>query len=168
MPKDAVTAALLTQLERTQQGEPWYGSSREQALKGISFSDAAKHPINGAPSIWELVLHMTSWTREVAQRLEGAAPGAPADGDWPKVGTVSARAWTQAKADLAAAHAELVAAAAELSSARLARIVGTVPSPPLGTGTTVAGMLVGLAQHDAYHVGQLFLLRRALKAKAAR
>ncbi|MEO5798747.1 MAG: DinB family protein [Gemmatimonadales bacterium] len=166
MKQQSITDALFEQMDRTQGGEPWYGPARELALKGITFTEAAKHPIKGAPSIWELVLHMRSWTREVARRLSGAAPGVPADGDWPPIKIVNARAWTKAKAELAAAHAELIAAARGLSPAWLARIVGELHSPPLGTGTTVAGMLVGLAQHDAYHVGQLFLLRRALKAKS--
>lgn len=161
-----VTADLLEQLHRTQNGEPWYGSSRAKALKGISFTDAAKHPIKGAPSIWELVLHMASWTREVARRMGGAAPAEPADGDWPAVSVKNARAWTRAKASLEAAHAELIVAAQGLTSAQLGKRVGELHSPPLGTGTTMAGMLVGLAQHDAYHIGQLFILRRALKSKA--
>lgn len=161
----SVTTDLLLQIERTQAGEPWYGSSRVQALKGIAFADAAKHPIKGGPSIWELVLHMTSWTREVTRRLGGAAPATPVEGDWPEIATQSARAWTKAKADLAAAHAELVEAASKLSQAQLARRVGELHSPALGTGTTVSGMLVGLAQHDAYHIGQLFVTRRALKGK---
>ena len=161
----SVTTDLLQQLERTQAGEPWYGSSRVQALKGIAFTDAASHPIKGAPSMWELVLHMTSWTREVSRRIAGAAPATPVDGDWPPVAAVNARAWTRAKSALAEAHTHLLAASSGLRPAQLAKRVGELPSPALGTGTTVAGMLVGLAQHDAYHIGQLFLLRRALRAK---
>jgi len=39
---------------------------------------------------------------------------------------------------------------------------------PLGTGTTFLVMLHGVAQHDAYHAGQMKLLRKALDAVAPR
>lgn len=161
----SLASELFQQIERTQAGEPWYGASRTAALQGVTFTAAALHPIANAPSLWELVLHMTAWTREVTRRLKGAAPAIPIEGDWPAVGKVSARAWGAAKRELAAAHAELLEAAQALTTAQLAKRVGAAHSPPLGTGTTNAGMLVGLAQHDAYHTGQLFTTRRALARK---
>jgi uncharacterized damage-inducible protein DinB len=114
--------------------------------------------------MWELVLHMTSWTDEVRRRLGGAEPGTPDAGDWPPVTDVSEAAWERAKAGLAAAHAALLADAARLSATDLARRVGTVRDPELGTGVTYAGLLVGLAQHDAYHTGQLALVRRLIES----
>jgi hypothetical protein len=35
--------------------------------------------------------------------------------------------------------------------------------PALGTGATYRGMVNGLVQHNAYHSGQLALLRKALR-----
>lgn len=157
-------AALIDQLAATQDGEPWYGSSRAAALDGVTAAQAASHPIEGAPSIWELVLHMTSWTREVARRLGGAAPGAPKDGDWPDVGKATEARWQAAQLALASANDELVEAIRGLDEAALARRVGDSASRELGTGPSAAAMLLGLAQHDAYHIGQLFTTRRALDA----
>jgi len=36
--------------------------------------------------------------------------------------------------------------------------------PPLGSGVPFEVMLHGLAQHNAYHAGQIALLRRALRS----
>ena len=160
---DTTFTAVLEQLRRTHAGDPWYGSSRARFLEGMSALDAARRPAGTAHSVWELVLHMTSWTDEVRRRLAGTEPGAPEAGDWPEVGEVSDVAWARAVERLAAAHAALLADAERLSPHDLARPVGDVRDPALGTGVTRAGMLVGLAQHDAYHTGQLALIRRLVE-----
>jgi hypothetical protein len=69
--------ALATDLERAVSGQPWHGPSLAMLLEGVTARDAAAHPIAGAHSIWELALHLTAWTDEVARRLGGAAPSEP-------------------------------------------------------------------------------------------
>jgi uncharacterized damage-inducible protein DinB len=150
--------ALLAQLRASHDGEPWYGSPRMQFLRGLSPDRAAAHPITGAHSIWELVLHATAWTREVQRRLMGNAPGEPREGDWTQPGDTSGAAWHAALVSLDDAHDAVVRHVATLSDEDLAR--------PVGNGVTVGEMLVGLAQHDAYHSGQLAILRRALDRAA--
>lgn len=150
--------AILSQLRASHDGEPWYGSPRMQFLRGISPDRAAAHPITGARSIWELVLHVTAWTHEVQQRLRGEPPGEPAAGDWPEVGDTSGASWHAALVRLDDAHDAVVRHVATLTEEDLARVVGN--------GVTVGEMLVGLAQHDAYHTGQLAILRRALDRAA--
>lgn len=156
---------ILTQLIAGHDGDPWYGSSRARLLRGVAAADAAATPIPGGHSIWQLVLHMTAWTEEVHRRLDGAAPAEPARGDWPALpAEPTEAAWRAARAALTRAHAKVAATAAGLTPRQLARPVGLSREPALGTGVTVGEMLVGLAQHDAYHVGQVALVRRALAA----
>ena len=154
-------AALIQQFSATHDGDPWYGSSRAKLLAGLTPEQAAAHPVGGGHSIWELVLHMTAWTNEVGRRLERHPAAEPREGDWPTVPAISNEAWGSAQAALGAAHARLLATIAALPSTRWAEPVGRSSEPALGTGVSVAGMLVGLAQHDAYHAGQVALLRRA-------
>jgi uncharacterized damage-inducible protein DinB len=154
-------AALIQQFTATHDGDPWFGSSRSSLLAGLTPEQAAAHPIPGGHSIWQLVLHMTAWTNEVGRRLEGHPAAEPREGDWPPVPTISSEAWDAAQADLGAAHARVLATIAVLPPIRWAEPVGRSRQPELGTGVTVTGMLVGLAQHDAYHCGQVALLRRA-------
>ena len=80
---------------------------------------------------------------------------------------MSEAAWANALAALERAHGALLATASGLSAAQLAIRVGEIQDAALGTGVTVAGMLVGLAQHDAYHTGQLALLRQLIAASNA-
>ena len=153
---------LLTQYIASHDGDPWYGSSRTRLLRGVSAADAAATPIPGGHSIWQLVLHMTAWTEEVQRRLDGAEPTTPARGDWPDVPTPTDAAWRAAKAALSRAHATLARTVESLPPQRLSRPVGKTREPGLGTGVTIGEMLVGLAQHDAYHTGQVAQLRQLL------
>lgn len=151
---------LLEELAHAWNGDPWHGSSAADILEGIDATTAAAHPIPGAHSIWELVLHMTGWVREAARRLEGNEPGEPECGDWPEPGDTSARAWKAAVADLGAAHDELRAVVASLEESTLTGLPAGVRNRALGTGVNAYRLLHGIAQHDAYHAGQIALLRK--------
>jgi|KBSSwiStaDraftv2_1062776.scaffolds.fasta_scaffold12182_4 uncharacterized damage-inducible protein DinB len=154
--------SLLQQLAATHDGDPWYGPSRSGLLSGLTPDQALAHSVAGGHSIWELVLHMTAWTNEVRRRLGGQPAAEPVEGDWPAVGPVSAESWDRARAALAEAHAELLAAARALPPSRWDEPVGDTREPALGTGVTMGGMLIGFAQHDAYHTGQVAQMRRAV------
>jgi len=156
-----IPEALIQQLSATHAGDPWYGTSREKLLDGISAKQASMKPITGGHSIWEQVLHMISWTREVTRRIQGQAPASPVEGDWPSPRNDSDQEWSATRTQLTDAHAELLAAIRNQPSDRWDQPVGPVRDPALGTGITVLGMVIGLAQHDAYHIGQIATLRRA-------
>jgi uncharacterized damage-inducible protein DinB len=159
---------LQAQFVATHDGDPWYGSSRTRILRGVTAADASAHPIPGGHSIWQLVLHMTAWTEEVHRRLDGAAPSDPERGDWPAVPVATDAAWRSARAALTRAHRNVARAVETLSPRRLQSPVGVSREPALGSGVTVAEMIVGLAQHDAYHCGQIVLLKQALSAQSTR
>jgi len=145
-------------------GDPWHGSSVDALLADVTLEQAVAHPVAGAHSIIEIVLHLAAWTREVASRLRGNPPGLPAIGDWPAHEGEAASAWESARQALHEAHADLLGALGDCPEDCLAEMVGTGREPALGTGVSFAIMLLGVAQHDAYHAGQIALLRRALAA----
>jgi uncharacterized damage-inducible protein DinB len=156
--------ALRHDLHQIYDGDPWHGSSIKTVLAGLDADTAARRPLPHAHTIWELVLHMTSWTREVASRVGGADAKDPVD--WPEPNLAGAgAAWEAAKRDLAAAHAELEAKVAGLGPEDLLRWVGDQRDPRLGTGLPVGTVIRGLLQHDAYHQGQIAILRRAVEQR---
>jgi uncharacterized damage-inducible protein DinB len=146
-------------------GEPWHGFSTRRILDGITTRQAAARPGGGAHSIWEIVLHMTAWTREVAARLRGREPGDPAEGDWPPAGDATEARWRAARAALDAAQRELSDAVADVPDARWHERLGS-PDAALGTGRTRLETLEGLAVHHGYHAGQIALLKRLLADRA--
>jgi uncharacterized damage-inducible protein DinB len=149
--------ALREDLRKVYDGDPWHGSSITDVLKGIDADVAARRSIPDAHTIWELVLHMTGWTREVASRVRGAQPKSPPE-DWPvpRFGA-GAAGWQAARDDLAAAQREIEAAVDQLTAADLVRWIEN----PDGTGYTVGTVIRGLLQHHTYHEGQIALLKRA-------
>lgn len=152
--------SLRRDLHAIYDGDPWHGSSIKTVLDGIDADTAALRAIPNAHTIWELVLHMTSWTREVASRVAGADARDPID--WPEPPRAGgAAAWEAAKRDLAKAHAELEEQVAAIQPKDLLRWVGDQRDPALGTGLPVGTVIRGLLQHHAYHQGQIAILRRA-------
>jgi uncharacterized damage-inducible protein DinB len=149
------------EVRRASSGDPWHGCAIKEILTGVDARAAAGKPLAGAHSIWEIVLHITAWTREVARRIKGAAPQQPIEGDWPAVAVTSPEAWETARLELHKAHELLVAALRDFPESRLDECVGEVRNAPLGTGVSYYQTLHGLVQHDAYHAGQIALLKKA-------
>jgi len=153
--------ALRDDLRKVYDGEPWHGSSIRDVLKGVDANTAALRSIPSAHTIWELVLHMTGWTREVASRVRGADAKSPPE-DWPAPRTDGGvAAWRSAQDELAAAHKHLEKAVDSLKPEDLVRWIGDQRDPALGTGLTVGTVIRGLMQHHTYHQGQIALLKRA-------
>lgn len=154
---------LADELDRAWRGDPWHGPSLEKILDGVDAAGAAARPIPDAHTIWELLLHLTAWTGEVTRRLGGADPGEPAEGDWPPIPVPTPSAWEAARRDFARAQETVLRAVRSTPESRLGEPVGRVRDPALGTGITCGQMLHGLAQHHAYHGGQISLLRKCAR-----
>ena len=153
--------ALRDDLEQVYEGDPWHSSSITVVLNGIDAETAARRTVPNVHTIWELVLHMTGWTREVASRVRGA-DAKDTEEDWPEQPKKpTAAAWRAAQDDLRAAHQELIRAVAALKPSDLVRMVGDQRNAPWGTGKTVGSHIRGILQHHTYHQGQIALLKKA-------
>jgi hypothetical protein len=119
----------------------------------------ARHP--GVPySTWEILEHMriAQWDiLEFSRNPKHVSPAWPA-GYWPSASAPSsARAWAQS---VRAFQADLRAMVKLVENPRtdlFARI-------PHGDGQTVLREALLVADHNAYHLGQMVLLRKLLKA----
>jgi uncharacterized damage-inducible protein DinB len=151
-------AAVIDDIHRSIEGESWHGPSIREALAGVNASDAAAHPIAGAHSIWELLLHATAWMRACNLRVRGQVTELSGEADWPPVRHPSEGAWHAAFEDLRSAESEMTAT---LRALRDEDLDGPVPNRPYQR----SHLLHGLAQHNAYHAGQMSLLKRALEAQ---
>jgi uncharacterized damage-inducible protein DinB len=154
------SARLIDQFTRAHDGDPWHGSPVKAILKGVTHEQAAHTPASGAHSIWELVLHMTGWRNEVARRATGAPAGEPAAGDWPSVGEPTAARWRAALAALDESHENLVSVVRDLSDERMLQPTNDPRNRALGTGVSYYELLHGIVQHDAYHAGQIAILKK--------
>lgn len=148
--------ALADQIDRAYRGESWHGPSVREVLDGVSAEDAAAHPIPGAHSIWEIVLHMISGYKLVLRRVRGE-PGQYSEADaWPGVADPSAEAWRDAQHRLDELNQELQAAVRVFPAERLSQALGAEYSAFI--------QFAGAPQHDLYHAGQMVMLKKAQAA----
>ena len=144
---------VIDQLKRAYDGEAWHGPALMETLNGIDAKTAAAHPIPTSHSIWELVLHVAAWEQVVTRRIvHGKELTLSDDENFGHIKTHDEAAWRQAVQILEKSHSELIAA---VSSAR-------VPAKRARPGKDydIVFMLMGTAQHAAYHGGQIALLKR--------
>lgn len=153
---------LRRELDATIGGDPWYGSAVSRILEGIDAGHAAAHPVKGGHSVWQLVAHMTAWVNETNRRLRGSVHGPPLEGDWPAVGPTTPEAWNAALSRLRQAHDDLARTLVAVGDADLDRQVAGDQIDASGQPVTCYQTVVGLLQHDAYHAGQIALLKKAM------
>jgi uncharacterized damage-inducible protein DinB len=151
---------LIDQFKRAHDGDPWHGSPLRAILNGVTPEQAAHRPPHGAHSIWELVLHISGWRNEVARRATGEPASEPAAGDYPDVGDPTTARWQDALDALDESHARLVAVVRGMSDDDLWKPTKDPRNRPLGTGVSYYELFHGIVQHDAYHAGQIAILKK--------
>ena len=150
--------SLLESLDRSVPGDAWHGPSLLSILADVTPEEAVARPIPGAHSILEIARHVAAWIGEVDARVQGRPPALPDPGDWPEE-----PGWPEARVRLEGAYRSLRDHLAAFPETRLTEMVGPARDASLGSGVTFAVMLTGLLEHNAYHGGQLSLLKRALR-----
>ena len=142
---------------------PWHGGPTPAgAVRYVTAADAAWRPPGGAHSIWELALHIAYWNYAVRKRITGATGDrfARSPANWPdQPRRADESAWSADRALLAREHDLLVQAVRTIPAARL-------DEKPAGAKKWTYGELItGIAQHDAYHTGQIQILKRMRQAR---
>ena len=140
-------------LRRGFDGESWQGDSLSELLDGVTAEQARKRPLN-AHGIWELVLHIKVWHDVVLTRIGGEAFIPVGNQNFPEAGR-SAEEWKQSVEALRQSTYELADVIRRFDPKRLD---DQVP----GKDYAYRHMLNGVATHDAYHAGQIALLKKQL------
>lgn len=150
------TARIADELRRAFDGAAWHGDSLFKILNGVAPAQAAARPIRNAHSIWELLLHIAAWEGAVRRRMDGAAAKLSSAKNFPAVTDTREEGWQKALAHLRRTHQELIDAVEKFPEASLTK---QVPGKQ-GAHYNFYFMLHGLAQHAAYHAGQIALLKK--------
>jgi len=147
---------IADQISRAFRGESWHGPSVREVLAGVSAEDAAAHPIPGAHSIWEIVLHLIGGYKLVLRRVRGERAQLSPEEAWPPVTESSAVAWRESQDTLEQLNQQLQSAVRAFPVQRL--------SEELGAEYPAYIQFCGAPQHDLYHAGQIVILKKALSA----
>jgi uncharacterized damage-inducible protein DinB len=154
---NAELARLEEQLRRSFEGEAWHGPSVLEALKGVTAETAFAHPVPGAHSIWELVLHLGGTYGLVLRRLQGDGRQLTPEEDWPPVPSPTESNWNATVDALRELNRRLRSAVLAFDAARLDRPLTTEPY-------TAYAQFIGVTQHDLYHAGQIAVLKKPAAA----
>ena len=132
----------------------------DTAVKNMPFSLQGKKPKGAEHSPWQLLEHLriAQWDiLEFSRNPKHVSPDFP-DSYWPgKSAPPDEKAWEKSAAAFRADLKAMEDLVANESTDLFARI-------PHGDGQTILREALVLADHDAYHLGQLVLLRRLLGA----
>lgn len=154
---------LLSALARANfTGKAWQGAALAGAVRGLSASAALRRPAGGRRNIHEIVLHAAYWKYAVRRRLNPSddAPFPASPANWPAAPTSpDERAWRRAVRLLKEEHRKLMRAIEGLDEAALDQV------PSGGRTWTRAQLIMGIASHDAYHTGQVQLLKKLMLAR---
>src|SRR5215831_12643986 len=101
------TERLEMQLKRMLEGEAWHGPGLLEVLQDVTAEAAHAHPVSGAHSIWEIVLHLAGTYRLVLRRIQGNDSPLRLEEDWPSVSPPAPSDWQEASGSLRRLNEEL-------------------------------------------------------------
>ncbi|TPG63801.1 DinB family protein [Hymenobacter nivis] len=157
----AATTAVRTQLLQLLEGRQAH-LSFDAALEGLPAHLRGVQPANLPYSIWQLVDHIRIAQWDILEFSRDAAHQSPPwpAGYWtPDPAPATDAAWDEALAQIARDRAAFEALLHEPARDLYAPLAH-------GDGQTLLREALLIADHNAYHVGQIVLLRRLLGAPA--
>jgi len=149
---------LAGQIRRGYHGPAWHGPAIVELLRDVTAEEAAARPIAGSHSIWELTTHLKSWSEFVLGRLRGASGEVEEAQNFPQPAAASPDAWSQTLEELDGVKRELLSDVEHLAIERL-------DEPVAGRDYELDVLLRGVVEHDAYHGGQIAILKNALRGR---
>ena len=153
---ESKAARLADEIRRTIDGDPWHGPCLMETLRGITAEQAVQRVSVESHTIWELSAHIAMWHQEMLAVVAGRAYRSVSEAEqWPPIATTTATAWSELLKSIQTNNARLAKAVAVLTDAQLAR-------PIENRDYDLEFLLHGIAQHNAYHSGQIALLKRLL------
>ncbi|MFC2095594.1 DinB family protein [Candidatus Bipolaricaulota bacterium] len=140
--------------------EGWASITLRSLLVDIPVQQAFAHPISGAHSIWEIVLHLGTAQQLILDLLRGITrPFTPGD-EWPTAEDASESAWASARQALFDADEEIRREMEDFPEAKLDDSFHE-------GGSSAYDTLHGYIQHAYYHAGQISTLKKSSSAEGA-
>ncbi|MEQ8473983.1 MAG: DinB family protein [Marinoscillum sp.] len=143
---------IINQFNEVYEGEPWFGNSISTYLQEIT-PDMLSTRINSGHSIGQIIAHMIVWRNYSISKLRGEEI---------KIKVGSSEDWAnqeftaENKTEL---YSEFKATQKALNQLLEAETDDLLHRKVPGEKFNFQTLLVGLVQHDIYHLGQIYLLK---------
>jgi uncharacterized damage-inducible protein DinB len=135
-------------------GNPWLDINIVDTLKELTPSQAASK-IGDHNSIWQIVQHVVAWRETNLARIQGELVPAPSHNFIEEIQDKSEAAWEKLLGRLQRSQEMLLAYLEKADAASF----DTIYKP---NQHTYYEHLQGILQHDAYHLGQIVLLKKLI------
>lgn len=132
-------------------GNPWLDVSITGTLKNVSAKQASKK-VDGLNSIWEIVNHMIAWREALCQKLKGENIFVAQNNFFDDVPVVSEKEWKLTFKRLERSQKDILSVLTNIKKFDFDIV--------FSNGHTSYEHLQAILQHDAYHLGQIVLLKR--------
>ena len=148
------TSRISKLLSDLYNGNPWIDVTVTDTLKKITAQQAAKKnpDIN---STWEIVNHLIEWRLLILQRVQKQRAPSPADNFFHPVTDTSDKAWKDTLQRLEDSQQQWMQLLENFDEKEF----DTLYSP---NNLNYYEHILGILQHDAYHLGQIVLLAKQL------
>ncbi|GAA0879790.1 hypothetical protein GCM10009119_27590 [Algoriphagus jejuensis] len=144
---------LVSLFEKLFDGHPWIDSSIQGTLSQITAETANKRLLPNSNTIWEIVNHLIEWKVNVQQRLDGKIMETPANNYISPIVDPSEQAWKDTLRRLDLVQKQWIDFLKQLDTVSYDSIY-----PP--SQSTFYEQILGILQHDAYHLGQIVILAK--------
>jgi uncharacterized damage-inducible protein DinB len=147
----------IEQLQELYDGENWLDESYQNKLAGITSKQAFREPLPGFHSIAGIVWHCIYWRRvfmAYAQGDQQFRDKTIATQNFLPADKLRAMGWSELKSELKISQKKLIQLLKGLND----DFLGKEYKP----GHSFSWLLEGIIQHDAYHLGQLGLVKKIL------
>ena len=149
---------IIDQFNEVYEGAPWYGNSVSTYLQSVK-PEHLSIKIGNGHSIGQIIAHMITWRKFVIRKLEGDPTNIEVGGpeDWEDhlfTAADKTRLYTEFKVTQKILNDQLNQVDEEFLKKQ-------VPGKAFNYET----LLVGIIQHDIYHLGQIYLLKASANSK---
>ena len=144
---------IISLFEKLYNGESWIDVPLRGTLSQISAETANKRLLPNSNTIWEIVNHLIEWKINVQQRLEGKILKTPDNNYISPITDTSEIAWKETLRRLDLVQSQWIDFLKDFDSSSYESIY-----PP--NGLTYYEHILGILQHDAYHLGQIVILAK--------
>jgi uncharacterized damage-inducible protein DinB len=152
-----ILTQISTHLLDVVEGENWTDVNITDTLKDITVQEATLKTKASPNTIASLVNHLIYWNRVMIQRINGIMVNIPDINGFDVPDLTSEQDWTNLKNELVASAHELSDAIKKVNESRL-------PEPILPDHSLTYKSLHGIVEHLHYHLGQIVILKKLIKA----
>jgi uncharacterized damage-inducible protein DinB len=149
------TARISQLFSQSYNGEPWIDVTTVGTLADVSAEKAAKKLTPSTNSIWEIVNHLVAWRENVLERVNGKVLTTPEHNYFTAVEDTSEAAWKASLAKLENTQQQWIAFLESFDENQFDTIYPN-------NGLNYYQHIHGILHHDAYHLGQIVLLKKLL------